>query len=346
MERVFITGNLGYIGSVMTKDIINENYEVLGLDTHFYRSNKLIDSTFTKEITQLYKDIRSIELEDLKGIDYIIHLAALSNDPLGELNPELTNKINLDASLKLAKLAKKAKVSRFLFSSSCSIYGASGEEKLTEDAIMNPLSSYARSKVALENELSKLADETFSPVYLRNGTAYGISPNMRFDLVVNNLMGWGFTTNEIKILSDGRAWRPIVHIKDISNAFIAALKAPREKIHNEAFNVGVNSENYQVRTMAKKIHEVMQDCEIQILGENNPDQRNYFVNFDKIKTQLEYFKPKWDLKKGINELYKTFQDIHLTFEDFQDKNFTRLKQLKYLLENNIVDEDLHWTNLK
>lgn len=344
MEKILVTGNLGYIGMVLTQELLNENYEVIGLDTHFYRSSKFIDSKLNSEITQIFKDIRNIELNDLKGVDHLIHLAALSNDPLGELNPILTDQINYDASLRLAILAKKANISRFLFSSSCSIYGASENRALKETDVMNPLTAYARSKVKLENQLSTLADDSFSPTYLRNGTAYGISPNFRFDLVINNLMGWGYTTKEIKILSDGRSWRPIVHVRDISNAFIAALKAPIENVHNEAFNVGINSENYQVRTMANEINKIMTDCDVKILGEHNPDQRNYNVNFDKIKKKLKYFNPSWSLQKGIKEIYDAFQRVNLTFEMFQDKNYTRIKQLRYLLSSNQITEDLYWIN--
>ncbi|GAG84750.1 unnamed protein product, partial [marine sediment metagenome] len=264
-----------YIGTILNHDLLNEGYKVIGMDTDFYRDKKLIKTKIPKDVLQLKKDIRNVSIEDFHNVDAIIHLAALSNDPLGKINPDITNEINFLSSLRLAEMAKKANVSRFLFSSSCSIYGQMEKKKLNEDAPMNPLSAYAHSKVNLEKALSNLADDKFSPVYLRNGTAYGISSNMRFDLVVNNLTGWGYTTKEIKILSDGRAWRPIVHIRDISNAFIAALKAPKEVIHNEAFNVGVNSENYQVKAMAEEIHTQMKDCEVKILGENNPDQRDY-----------------------------------------------------------------------
>lgn len=342
MEKILITGNLGYIGTILTQELLDRGYKIVGLDTDYYRDEKLIQFRFSREFLQLKKDIRDIKIEDLKGISTIIHLAALSNDPLGKLNPGLTNEINLKASVRLTKLAKKAKVSRFLFSSSCSIYGQTRDEELTEESPMNPLSAYAHSKVNFENALSELADDTFSPVYLRNGTAYGVSPNMRFDLVVNNLTGWGYTTNEIKILSDGRAWRPIVHIKDISNAFIAALEAPREIIHNEAFNIGLNSENYQVKQMAEEIHNQMKDCEVRILGKDNPDQRDYNVNFDKIKKRLKSFKPQWSLKKGVKELIETFDNIKLNYDIFQNKNFTRLNQLKYLIENDFIDNNLFW----
>jgi len=342
MEKVLVTGNLGYIGNILTEELLKEDYDVIGVDTDFYYDKKLYKYIFNREITQIKKDIRDINLEDLNGIDFIIHLAALSNDPLGELNPTLTNIINLQASIRLAKLAKKTKVSKFLFSSSCSIYGAKKDEILTETSSMNPLSAYAHSKVNFENELSKLADTEFSPVYLRNGTVYGISPNMRFDLVVNNLMGWGYTTKEIKIFSDGKAWRPIVHIRDIANAFIAALKASRDIIHDQAFNVGINSENYQVKDIAFEINQLMKDCEVKILGKDNLDQRNYIVNFDKIKNKLKYFKPEWNLKKGIKELFDLFEEINLTYEMFENKNFTRIKQLKFLIENELIDEHLNW----
>ena len=342
MESIIVTGNLGYIGIILTQDLLNEGYKVIGMDTDYYRDKKLIQFNIPKDILQLKKDIRHATIEDFHNVDAVIHLAALSNDPLGKINPELTNDINYLSSLRLAEMAKKANVSRFLFSSSCSIYGHTENKKLNENSPMKPLSAYAHSKVNLENALSKLADDKFSPVYLRNGTAYGISPNMRFDLVVNNLTGWGYTTKEIKILSDGRAWRPIVHIKDISNAFTAALKAPKEIIHNEAFNVGVNSENYQVKSMADEIHNQMKDCEVKILGENNPDQRDYNVNFDKIKEKLNDFKPQWTLKKGVKELIEIFEEINFDYEMFQNKNYTRLNQLKYLLENDKLDENLYW----
>lgn len=343
MKKVLITGNLGYIGTVLTEELLKEDYEIIGIDTCFYNDKSLYDFEFKKDFKQFKKDIRDVQLTDFKEIDFVIHLAALSNDPLGELNSPLTDIINSKSSLRLAELAKKAGTTKFLFSSSCSIYGTTNDQSLNENANMNPLSAYAHSKVNFEKELSKLANAQFSPVFLRNGTAYGISPNMRFDLVVNNLMGWAYTTKEIKILSDGKAWRPIVHIRDIANAFIAVLKAPKDIIHNEAFNVGINSENYQIKDIAKSIHELMPDCEIKILGKDNPDQRNYNVNFDKIKEKLKFFKPTWNLKKGIEELLNKFEKIKLSYEDFQDKNFTRLKQLKYLLNNKYIDENLCWT---
>ncbi|MFX1311066.1 MAG: NAD-dependent epimerase/dehydratase family protein [Promethearchaeota archaeon] len=342
MGKILITGNLGYIGTVMTEVFLKEGYDIVGLDTNFYRDKKLISFEFSKEFIQLFKDIREIKLEDLKGIDTIVHLAALSNDPIGELNPELTNEINYLGSLRLAKLAKKSGVSRFLFSSSCSIYGQTKNEKLDENSPMNPLSAYARSKVDLENALLRLSDNSFSPIYLRNGTTYGVSPNMRFDLVVNNLTGWGFSTKIVRILSDGRAWRPIVHIEDISNAFLAVLRAERDIIHNEAFNVGINSENYQVKDIAEEIHKQMKNCEVKILGKDNPDQRNYIVNFDKINKKLKLFKPKWTLERGIRELIETFENINLDYETFQSKNFTRLKQIKFLLQNKLINKDLYW----
>jgi nucleoside-diphosphate-sugar epimerase len=342
MERVLVTGNLGYIGFILTEDLLKEGYKVIGLDTNFYRDKLLFDFEFENDFLQLNKDLRNVELEDLKGIDSIIHLAALSNDPLSELNPKLTEDINFKSSFRIAKLAKKAGIKKFLFSSSCSIYGQTGNKKLNENDPLNPISLYAKTKIKLEHSLSQLADSEFSPVFLRNGTAYGVSPNMRFDLVVNNLTGWAYTTGEIKILSDGRAWRPIVHVRDIANAFIACLKAPREKIHNQAFNVGVKSENYQVKEMAEVIHNEMKSCEIKVLGKFNPDQRTYIVNFDKIYENLKNYNPKWNIKKGVRELLNVFEKVDLTKELFENKNFTRLRQLKYLLETNQVQKNLFW----
>ena len=342
MEKVLVTGNLGYIGTVLTEQLLKEDYRVVGIDTNYYRDKQLFEFKFSKKVHQITKDIRNITKNDIKGIDSIIHLAALSNDPLGKLNPTLTDEINFKASLRLAKLAKSLNISRFLFSSSCSIYGETNNEQLSENDKLNPLTPYAHSKVDLENALSDMADNNFSPCYMRNSTAYGISPNMRFDLVVNNLMGWGYTTKEIKILSDGKAWRPIVHIRDIADAFIAGLKAPREVIHNEAYNVGINTENYQVKDMAHEIKNLMKDCEVKILGKDNPDNRNYIVNFNKIQDNLKSFKPKWNLKKGIKELFDIFEKIKLNFKTFEEKNFTRVKQLKYIIKNKYVNENLFW----
>jgi nucleoside-diphosphate-sugar epimerase len=342
MQNIVVTGNLGYIGYVMTEELLEEGYDVIGVDTNFYADKLLFDFEYSKDFAQINKDIRTISSEVFRDVDAVIHLAALSNDPLGELNPGLTEEINLTYSLRLATLAKKAGVKRFLFSSSCSIYGETNNESLTEEDEMNPVSAYAESKIKLEKKLSELADGDFSPVYFRNGTAYGVSPSMRFDLVLNNLMGWAYTTDEIKILSDGRAWRPIVHIRDISKAFIAGLKAPKDAIHDQAFNVGLNSENYQVKEMAEKIHEQMPECEVKIMGEHNPDQRTYVVNFDKINDTLEYFTPEWNIEKGVSELLNSFKKIELTEEIFQDRHFTRLKQLKYLKNNNLLDENLFW----
>ena len=352
METILITGNLGYIGMLLTEEILSEDFQVIGVDSGFYIDNQLYEINYSREFLQLKKDIRDINLSDLNGVDSIIHLAALVNDPLCELNPEITNKINYLSTVRLAKLAKKSGVSKFLFSSSCSMYGEAdgGNSKnlkdnnvtFDENSPMNPLSEYAKSKINVERDLSKLADDKFSPVYLRNTTAYGLSPNIRFDIVVNNLMGWAYTTKEIKILSDGKAWRPIVHIRDICNAFIAVLKSPRDLIHNEAFNVGINSENFQVKDIANEIQKMMRDCEIKILGKNNPDPRNYIVNFDKIKNTLKLFNPKWNLRKGIKELLDFFEKINLKYEQFQDKNFTRIRQLKYLLENRLINVNLEW----
>ncbi|MHA1357031.1 MAG: NAD-dependent epimerase/dehydratase family protein [Candidatus Helarchaeota archaeon] len=342
MKKVLITGNLGYIGIILTEELLKENYDVVGIDTNYYNDELLFDIEFSKEFKQVKKDIRKINLNDLKGIDTVIHLAALSNDPLGMIDPQLTEIINHQTTIQLAQLAKRAQVSQFIFSSSCSVYGQSGATPLTETSKTAPISAYAISKVKSELDLSQIADEDFSPVCLRNATAYGISPSMRFDLVVNNLIGWAYSTKKIKILSDGKGWRPIVHIRDIANAFIAVLKAPTDIIHNEIFNVGINSENYQVKDIAQNIKDVMTNCTIQIVGQDNPDQRSYIVNFDKIQ-KLKHFKPQWNLQKGIQEIYNRFDSLKLTYDIFQKRNFTRLKQITYLLENHLIDHELYWT---
>lgn len=342
--RILVTGNLGYIGSLLTPILAAEGHEVYGLDAGYYE-NCIFGTSPTNNsgvCHQLRQDIRDVETSELMGFDAIIHLAALSNDPTGELNPELTEEINWRASIRLAELAKAARVSRFLFASSCSIYGQSDNKYLTEDAQFSPLTAYARSKVNTEADLAAMADDSFSPIFLRNGTAYGLSPRLRFDLVVNNLTGWAFTTGEVKLLSDGKAWRPIVHIKDISLAFLAALTAPREAIHNQAFNVGQNRENYQIRDIAETVGEVVPNSKVAYTEGATADNRTYNVSFDKINKSLPGFRPVCNLEWAVRELYEACKDNQLTIEDFQGRRFTRLKQLHYLLESGQLDSNLRW----
>jgi nucleoside-diphosphate-sugar epimerase len=342
--RVLVTGNMGYIGSVLGPMLVDAGYEVWGIDTGYYYDCFLGESNNDQRSVhhQLYKDMRDITAADLAGVDAVVHLAALSNDPTGALKPGLTEEINYKASVRLAELARQAGVSRYVFASSCSIYGQGESKALTEEVPFHPLTAYARSKVNTEAEVSALANDDFSPVFLRNGTAYGYSPRLRFDIVLNNLMGWAFTTGQVKLLSDGTAWRPLVHVADISAAILASLVAQRERIHNQSFNVGQDSENYQIRTIAETVASVVPGSEVTFAEGASADNRTYHVSFAKIRKLLPEFKPAWNIEKSAKRLYAAFQEAGITFEDFQGRKFTRLKQLNHLLELERLDEDFRW----
>lgn len=336
--KILVTGSEGYIGSVLMPLLKEKGHEICGYDICFYKKGIILENIL-EDYPLIRKDIRDIKLSDVEGFDAIIHLAALSNDHLGALNESLTYDINYKASVKLASLAKEAGVKRFIFSSSCSLYGAS-DKILTEKDYANPQTSYGKSKILAENEISKLASKSFSPTYMRNATAFGISPRMRFDIVVNNLTGFAHIIKEIKILSDGKAWRPLVHVKDICNAMICVLEVDKKLIHNQAFNVGSNNENYQVKEIAKKIQNIYSDCKISINNTNETaDTRNYNVCFDKLNKTLD-FECSISLSKGVEEIYEIYNSIKLTENTFNDKYFTRLKQIKYLQKNLIIDDDL------
>lgn len=339
--RVLVTGSEGYIGTILVPMLIERGYDVVGLDTCFYSHRHFIPGI--RQHPLIKKDIRDVEPRDLEGFDSIIHLAALSNDPLGELNPDLTDAINHVASVRLAEMARKAGAKRFLFSSSCSIYGAGQWESLDENAAFNPLTAYARSKVATEHDIRELATKDFSPVYLRNGTAFGLSPRMRFDLVLNNLTGWGYTTGKVTLLSDGTAWRPLVHIRDISLSMIASMEAPRELIHNQAFNVGLQDANYQIRVLAEHVAGIIPDSIITFAADAKADKRNYNVNFKKIHTVLgDYFRPNWDIRDGIDEIFHACRITKLTYEEFDGPDYMTIKGLKKLLSENEIDDKLRW----
>lgn len=339
--RVLMTGHNGYIGSVMAPELRSAGHEVTGLDTFFFEECTLGDDQGA--IPAIRKDVRDIHVADLQGFDAVVHLAALCNDPLGDLHAAWTYEINHHASVELARLAREAGVTRFLFASSCSMYGAAGNEVLNETAPLRPLTAYAVSKVRTEEDISKLADASFSPVFMRNATAYGLSPHLRADVVLNNLVCWAHTTGRIRILSDGTPWRPIVHVQDISRAFAVALAAPRIAIHNEAFNIGSNEENYQVSELAEIVRGVVPGCTVAYAEGGGPDPRSYRVDFSKLGRVLPAFRSQWNAAFGAKDLYAALQDAKVTLADFQGRKYVRLTQIKHLLESNRLDGSLRWT---
>jgi nucleoside-diphosphate-sugar epimerase len=338
--RVLITGHEGYIGTVLVPTLLSARHELTGLDSNLFARCTFGDGV--PEIPTITKDIRDVTVEDLRGFDAIIHLAGLSNDPLGDLNPGLTYEINHAASVRLAQLAKEAGVRRFLFSSSCSNYGAGGEDLLTEESPFNPVTPYGASKVMVEQDVARLADSTFSPTFLRNATAFGVSPRLRFDLVLNNLVAWAYSTGRVFIKSDGTPWRPIVHIEDISRAFLAVLEAPLEAVHNEAFNVGRNEDNYRVRELAEIVKETVPGTEIEYASDAGPDKRCYRVDCSKIRRVLPSFEPVWDARRGAVELFETYKRVGLKVEDFEGIRYKRIAHIKALIEEGAVDESLRW----
>ncbi|MFC2170120.1 NAD-dependent epimerase/dehydratase family protein [Acidobacteriota bacterium] len=339
---ILVTGNSGYIGTVMTDFLQKSSYKVVGLDCNYYKGCEFF-SPNSMPFKQILKDIRDINEQDLEGISDIVHLAALSNDPLGEINPALTHEINYFASLKLAKLAKKSGVNKFILASSCSLYGIASDNKpIREEGRLNPITAYAKSKVQAEQDISKLADNNFHPVFMRNATVYGVSPNMRLDLVVNNLVAWAYLTGKVTIMSDGTPYRPVIHVEDFCRAFYAVLKAPVEKIHNQAFNVGIDKENYQVKEIADQVEKIVPDCQVEILNKTGPDERTYRVEFSKIKKTLKFFQPNWDVKKGIKDLYVTYKNFNLNNRDFRSTKYFRIRWLDYLIQNKKLNSDLRW----
>lgn len=327
--RVFVTGHKGYIGSHLVDVLKAAGHRVTGCDLNLFEGcawDKVVPADL-----DLNKDVRAVTPRELEGHDAVMHLAALSNDPMGEINQQLTFDINRDASIRLAKIAKQAGVPKFLFAGSCSVYGQGRKPDLDETDPVNPLTAYAKSKIDTEVEVSKLADANFSPVYLRNSTAYGYSPMLRIDLVVNNLLGSAMSYGQIRIMSDGSPWRPLIHCRDIARAFLAFAEAPKDKVHNKAVNVGGNSENYRVREVADQVKRLMPEAQITFTGEVGADPRNYRVNFDMLKQVLPDFKLQYTLASGMDELHKAMVDHKFNKKDFEGDQFVRLRVLKHRL---------------
>jgi len=336
--KVLVTGSQGYIGTVLVPMLIKSGHDVSGLDSDLYE--KCTFSGVIPDINVIRKDVRDVVKEDIEGFEAIIHLAGLSNDPLGDYRPSLTEDINEKGSIDLAKIAKSVGVSRFLFASSCSNYEASGNNFLTEEAPFNPVTPYGVSKVRVEEALSGIADKNFSPTFVRASTAYGYSPRLRFDLVTNNLTAWAFTTGQVYLKSDGSPWRPIVHVEDIARAYIALLHTPREDIHKESFNIGTTTENYQVREIAEIVKDVVPGCKIEFAPGAAPDIRNYRVDCNKLARKIHEFKPQWTARRGVEQLYEEYKKIGLSLDDFEGPKFKRIAHIKELLGNGKLDESL------
>ena len=341
--KVLVTGHHGYIGSVAAPMLVEAGHDVTGLDTYFYEGCDFLEESV--DLPTLWMDIRDVTEETLQGYDAVVHLAALSNDPLGELDADLTREINFRGTVELARKAREAGVHRFVFASSCSMYGASEtDELMTEEAPLRPLTAYAESKVRAEEALSELTDADFAPIYMRNATAYGASPRVRFDVVLNNLAAWAFTSGKVLIMSDGTPWRPLIHVRDIAAAAAAVLVAPVELVANQAFNVGANSENYRVRDLAEIVYETFPGCEIEYAEGAGPDPRSYRVDFSKLEETLPDARPTWTAGDGARELLDAFRAVGLTSDSFD--LYTRLSRLKALVGDGSLDSELRWSRAR
>jgi nucleoside-diphosphate-sugar epimerase len=341
-QRILITGHNGYIGSVLAPIFARAGHEVVGIDSGIFAECTLVADELA--IPALRKDIRDVSLDDLRGFDAVVHLAALSNDPIGNLNPSWTDDINYRATVRLARMAADAGVRRFLLSSSCIMYGMSEAAIVNEQSALDPKTEYARSKVRCEQAISQMASDRFSPTYLRNGTVYGLSPRMRFDTVLNDLVGSALTRGQITIFSDGKPWRPVVHVQDLSRAFLAALETRAERIHNQAFNIGADHLNCQIGALGEIVANAVPGCELRVLAQPGADQRTYRTDFSKFARTFPDFEFHFTAESGARQLCQDFRSLPLTTQLFEDKRFIRLKWLSHLLDTNQLDDRLYWAD--